>query len=117
EEVALLALIDSGVPAAVGAVGAAADDVELLARFVTDLGGRFVQGRAAAPVGISLDALRGLTPDEQLRAVAEGAFAADLLPDYGGLEQLKRLFEVFKANSGAAAAYAPKRYGGAVTLL
>ncbi|MFL6332308.1 MAG: amino acid adenylation domain-containing protein, partial [Pyrinomonadaceae bacterium] len=117
ERVALLALIDSGVPAAAGAVGAAADDAELLARFVTDLGGRFVQGRPAAPVGVSLDALRELTPDEQLRAVAEGAFAADLLPAYGGLEQLKRLFEVFKANSGAAAAYAPKPYGGAVTLL
>jgi amino acid adenylation domain-containing protein/non-ribosomal peptide synthase protein (TIGR01720 family) len=117
EEVAQLVLIDSGVPAAVGAVGNEADDAELLARFVTDLVGRFVQGRPAAPVGVSLDALRGLTPDEQLRAVAESPFAADLLPDYGGLEQLKRLFEVFKANSSAAAVYAPKPYGGAVTLL
>jgi len=60
--------------------------------------------------------LRKLDPDDQIRHFLDRAQAAQLIyPDFG-LEQMKHMLEVYKANYRAYADYVPKPYSGFVIL-
>ncbi|EYF05057.1 amino acid adenylation domain-containing protein [Chondromyces apiculatus] len=107
EEVSLLALLDSRVPAP-----RALEEAQLLAWFLRDLGG--TSGR---PIATDVEALRQLAPGAQLRQALAQAHAADALPRDIGVEDLERLYGVFRDNMRAMLAYTPGPYAGPVTLL
>jgi hypothetical protein len=67
-------------------------------------------------LGLTVDELRKLDPDDQIRHFLDRAQAEQLIyPDFG-LEQMKHMLEVYKANYRAYADYVPKRYSGSVIL-
>ncbi len=101
ETVALLALLDSWPPAP--AEYDWRDDLRFLTTFARDLGGRF--GHA-----LQLDAeeLQGKSIDAQLELLLRQAKSAGVLPHEVGLEDVRRLFEVFRQNIRALKAYRPR---------
>jgi amino acid adenylation domain-containing protein len=102
EEVAGLVLLDSVAPSP----GAILDEAALLRGFL-----RFHR----AP--IEPDSLLGLEPIARWRMLLGRLVEADLVPPEIGPEEIARLFEVYRANVRAAAAYAPSAYGGSLTVL
>jgi amino acid adenylation domain-containing protein len=90
---------------------ALADD----ARWLMDVA-VYVRGLWGKDLGVTADGLRALPPEARLRRFAAALDAAGLLPAGAGLESLRRLLEVFKANCLAARDYVPGRYGGTLTL-
>ncbi len=102
DEVALLALFDTGAPLA------AADppnDAHLLADVI---------GMERLP--LPFEDFECLDRDEQLRLTLEALKRSNLLPPDADLPHARRLLEVFKASVTAVAHYAPQVYPDQITL-
>jgi amino acid adenylation domain-containing protein len=99
--VALVVLLDSFVP---GIHHHSDDDAELLAELAQAYGG-----------SVSADELRPLDPQDQLPYVLQQANDR-ISPDLG-LPQLRRYFQIYKANLQAIQQYEPQRYTGQISLL
>ncbi|HEY0079187.1 MAG TPA: amino acid adenylation domain-containing protein [Pyrinomonadaceae bacterium] len=109
EEIASLSMLDSYVPT-YSFASAEEDEATLLAMFAEDVG--------LAPEQLSLAhaELAALEPNEQLAQTLEQAKASGLVPESVSLEQVQRLFTVFKTNNWALKGYVPKPYAGNVNL-
>ncbi len=110
QEVALVALLDTRAPSAVER-SATPGEASLVRLFAQDL--------ALSGGGLELDweRLAGLDSQEaRLEYVLEEARAAGVLPPQIGREDVRRFYEVFKANVRAMHAYAPGPFEGRVTL-
>ncbi|NER33981.1 MAG: amino acid adenylation domain-containing protein [Oscillatoria sp. SIO1A7] len=105
-EVALLALIDSYAP---NAMSELIDEASLANSLAADLGGMF-----GTELPISAKDIEQLQRSEQLQHIFATAKRLNLLPPEVGIEQMRQLFEVFKANRVAIANYQPKPYSGRV---
>ena len=105
-EVALVALIDSYAPNQISA-GVETDDTALANSLAADLGGIF-----GTELPISAGDIEQLQPEEQLQHIFATAKRFNLLPPEVDIEQMGRLFEVFKANRVALANYQPQPYSG-----
>ena len=110
QEVSLLALLDSFPPT--GSPSPEPDEATLLAGFAADL----ARG-AGREVLLTPESLTGLTHEERLRTLWTRALEARLLPPGTGLEELRALLEVARANLRAVARYNPPPYEGRVVLL
>jgi amino acid adenylation domain-containing protein len=109
QEIALLALFDSQIPA--GRKTPLGDDVSQLISFAADLG--LDIDHANTP----WKTLARMEQGEQLALVLDEAKKSQLLPADFAPDDFSRLFNVFKANLGALYDYAPQPYEGKVTLL
>ncbi|HEX8822627.1 MAG TPA: amino acid adenylation domain-containing protein, partial [Archangium sp.] len=109
QEVSLLALLDSFAP--VESPPPEPDEATLLAGFAADLA-RSV-GRE---VLLGPESLAGLTGEERVRTLWTHAREARLLPPGTGVEELRALLEVARANLRAVARYNPSPYEGRVVL-
>jgi amino acid adenylation domain-containing protein/non-ribosomal peptide synthase protein (TIGR01720 family) len=110
QEVALLALLDSFAP--VESPPPEPDEATLLAGFAADLA-----RSAGREVFLTPESFAGLTNEERLRTLWTRAREARLLPSGAGLEELRALLEVARANLRAVARYNPPPYEGRVVLL
>lgn len=114
QSIAVLALLDHWAPS-LNSTGAEADDAQddplLLTAFLKDLRGRFAK---------DLPALAGdwdqLGPEEQLNFILENARTLEVVLPDGGLLQMHRLLQVFKANVRAMWRYTPQIYEGRILL-
>jgi thioesterase domain-containing protein len=109
ERVALLALFDAHAPTRSRYT---VEDADLLLGFARDL--------ELDLTGLDLDALgvtlASLAPAERLSHVLAAAKEARVLPPDVDIARFGRLFEVFRSNARAMQAYAPKPFGGPITL-
>ena len=108
EEVGLLAVIDSYAPTG---LEEQIDDTVLTNSLVTDLGGIF-----GKELSISANELQQLLPEEQLNSILQKAKYLNILPPEISIEQMHRLFKVFKANLKAMYDYLPLPYSGPTVL-
>ena len=108
QEVAQVALIDSYAPNAMSELSQI-DEASLANSLAADLGGIF-----GTELPISASDIQRLQPEEQLEHIFTTAKRRNLLPPFVGIEQMRHLFEVFKANRVAIAHYQPKPYSGRV---
>ena len=105
---ARVALIDSYAPNAMSELSQI-DEASLANSLAADLGGMFGLG-----LPISASDIQRLKPEEQLQHIFTTAKRRNLLPPFVGIEQMRQLFEVFKANRVAIANYQPQPYSGRV---
>jgi thioesterase domain-containing protein/acyl carrier protein len=110
EQVGLLALIDSRAPAPAPEISELGESV-LLETFARDL------GLEMESLKFSRDELQRLRSDEQLRYLFECARASNILPPDLELDQLQRLFELFKINLAAMLSYLPQGKQDRITFL
>ncbi|MBO1348049.1 MAG: amino acid adenylation domain-containing protein [Hormoscilla sp. GUM202] len=108
QEVALLALIDSYAPST---SLKQIDEAMLANSLFTDLGSIF-----GKQLSISAHELQQLPYEEQLVRIWQEAKRLGILPPEIGIEQIRRLFEVFKANLKAMYDYQPHAYSGRTVL-
>ncbi|MDJ1168163.1 amino acid adenylation domain-containing protein [Roseofilum sp. BLCC_M154] len=108
QNVELLALIDSYAPSQ---NKKPIDDTFLINALLEDLGGIF-----GKEFSISAQEIQPLQPAEQLSSILNEAKRLNILPPEISLEQMGRLFEVFKANLKAIYDYQPQPYSGRVAL-
>ncbi|WP_293138435.1 non-ribosomal peptide synthetase [Okeania sp. SIO3I5] len=108
QEVRLLALIDSYAPTF---LQEEIDDTSLTNSLITDLGGIF-----GKELSISTNELQELLPEEQLNSILQEAKRLNILPPEISLEQMSRLFEVFKSNLKAMYDYLASPYSGRTVL-
>jgi thioesterase domain-containing protein len=101
QEVALLALMDSWAPVHIPEQ----DNVMLLVQFAQEL-----------HLQISTDELLQLHPDEQLTYLLEQAQLAHALPPDVGIQQARRLFQVYQNNDRAIRSYVPQLNQCRITL-
>jgi len=111
QEVALVALIDSYTPIAASSQVEQIDEATLANSLAADLGGLF-----GTQLPISAQNIQQLKPEEPLQNILAAAKRRNLLPPEVGIEQMCRLFQVFKANRIALANYQPQPYSGRVAL-
>jgi thioesterase domain-containing protein len=111
EEVSVLAVLDSSPRIAGDNGGPQPDDVD----FLLDIA-RYIESFWPASFGITRDELTDLAPDERLELLARQLQGADLLPPGAGVERIRRILEVYKANARAVRSYEPGFYPGQVTL-
>ena len=109
-EVAMLALIDSYAPIAISR-SEKIDEAMLVASLTRDLSGLF-----GKELLVSVDELQQLQPEEQLNHILEQAKMLNILPPEIGLQQMRQLLRVFKANLQAMYRYIPQPYPGRITL-
>jgi len=109
EEVALVALIDSYAPSSMSDLEL--DEASLANSLAADLSGLFGMELPLAQLNLTQ-----LQPEEQLQHIFTAAKRLNLLPPEIGMEQMRHLFEVFKANRIAIANYQPQPYSGKVVL-
>ena len=107
-EVALVALIDSYAPKAMSELSQI-DEASLANSLAADFGGIF-----GTKLPISAKDIEGLQQEDHLQHILATAKRQNLLPPEVGIEQMRQLFEVFKANRVAIAHYQPKPYSGRV---
>jgi amino acid adenylation domain-containing protein len=112
-EVATLALLDSFAPDEAFRVELP-DEVELLKQFVTELADNL--GVSLAEHAAWLREVEPLKVEAALAKLYEQAAQESLLPHDLGLEQLQRLFQVFRAHMTAYRTYTPVTYSGDLTL-
>ncbi|HYO58090.1 non-ribosomal peptide synthetase [Archangium sp.] len=110
QEVALLVLLDSFAPAE--PPPPEPEDATLLAGVAADLA-----RSAGREISLTPESLAGLSPEERLRVLWTHAREAGLFPPGTGLEELRALLEVARANLRAVARYNPEPYAGRVVLL
>ena len=108
--VAFLALLDSRVPGAHDDL-LIQDEMQLLALFLLNLGLTFED------LDLSHGELLELGQDRRLARIHERALERDLLPLEMELPQLRRYFQILKANAGANAGHRPKAPRRKLTLL
>ena len=109
DEVSLLALIDTSVPAHVRAMGEP-DELSLMVLFAQDMGLSWQE------LEVSLEEMMKLDPQDQLVWLFELAIAAGVVPPDIERSQIERLYHVFKTNVRAMLAYEPQPFAGRVTL-
>ena len=85
------------------------DEASLANSLASDLGGMF-----GTELPISAKDIQELQRSEQLQHIFTTAKRQNLLPPEMGIEQMRQLFEVFKANRIAIANYQPMPYSGRV---
>jgi amino acid adenylation domain-containing protein len=68
------------------------------------------------PLGLTADDLEPLDPEARLDLLVERLRGADLLPPGAGEASIRRIVEVYAANTRAVRGYVPGRYAGRVTL-
>ena len=100
--ISLLALFDTGANNST-AVADSRDDAALLVALLDKL-------------DLSVDFLRTLQPDEQLRYVYEKAKDSSVVPDDMGLEECSALLRLYKTNTLAMLRYHPQPYQGRIVL-
>ncbi|MEM1168725.1 MAG: amino acid adenylation domain-containing protein [Cyanobacteria bacterium P01_H01_bin.35] len=108
QEVGLLTLIDSYAPTV---LQEQIDETFLTNSLVTDLGGIF-----GKELSISTNELEQLLPEEQLNSILQEAKRLNILPPEISLEQMSRLFQVFKSNLKAMYDYLALPYSGPTVL-
>jgi thioesterase domain-containing protein len=101
QEVALLALMDSWAPVCIPEQ----DDAMLLVQFAQELG-----------VPITTEEFLQVDPDDQLTYFVEQARLANALPPGVGIEQARRLLNVYKNNYRAIRSYSPQLNQCRITL-
>ncbi len=112
EEVELLALLDTVAPAGDPAGDSAEiDETELLAALARDLGGLAGQDLRLSPAELRAIPDEDEDGDRRLLHVLDRARAAGALPG-GGIEPLRRLWEVFRANALAVRRYTAAPWDG-----
>jgi amino acid adenylation domain-containing protein len=109
QEVALLALLDTKIPSPRDRM-VRIDEVVLMSNFAADL------GLTLDHLEVSPDELLRRAPDQQLAYVLEVAARANILPPDLDLLDLRRLYQVFKANVRARQNYRPRPADCYVTL-
>ncbi len=77
----------------------------------------FWAGLFAEFLTLSVDYLRSLSDEEQLRHVMEQAKTAGIIPNDFDIEQTRALFRVYKNNAQAFYRYQVRSYPGTVTLI
>ncbi len=108
EQVGLLALLDSRAPAAdIREI----DELLLMQTFARDL------GLDLESIRFSESELERLGPYEQLNYLFACARASNILPPDLELDQLQRLYQLFKINRGAMLSYMPRSKQDRITLL
>jgi amino acid adenylation domain-containing protein/non-ribosomal peptide synthase protein (TIGR01720 family) len=110
QEVALLVLLDSFAPA--GTPMPEGDDALLFAGFAADLARSAGQEARLTP-----ESFEGLSAEERLRALWAHALEARWLRAGTGLEEVRTLLDVVRANLQAVSRYSPGPYEGRVVLL
>jgi amino acid adenylation domain-containing protein len=110
EQIALLALIDSGAPRSDAAMPQ--DEALFMAQFAWDLGMLF-----GLPLDVSAEALAALPAQDRLEHVLSRAMTHGALPKGADLADMRRLSRVFEANLRAVERYAPKAYPGRIDFL
>ncbi|MBN1220775.1 MAG: amino acid adenylation domain-containing protein [Anaerolineae bacterium] len=105
-----LVLLDSWAPSPNG-YGRADDDATLLAEFLSELRFRSAQDLPELPGDF-----HRLDLDEQLDYILEQAKMLEVVIPEGGLPQLYRLLQVFRANVRAMQSYIPQVYAGRIVL-
>jgi amino acid adenylation domain-containing protein len=108
EEVALVVVLDAGLPTA----AYEPDQAELLSWFVDDIAGLASSDLPAT----DLTALRQLPASQQVDVVLAALESADLASE-ADREELRNRIQVFSANSRAFLACEPRRYDGRLVLL
>ena len=108
QKVALLALIDTYAPKTMSEKEQI-DAATLANSLAADLGGIF-----GTELSISAYNIQQLQPEEQLQHIFTTAKRHNLLPPEVGIEQMRQLFEVFKANRVAVTNYQPQPYSGRI---
>jgi amino acid adenylation domain-containing protein/FkbM family methyltransferase len=110
EQVGLLALLDSRAPALALDISETAE-LLLMQTFAQDL------GLDLESIRFSQNELERLGPDEQLSYLFACARASNILPPDLELDQLQRLYQLFKINRGAMLSYMPQSKQDRITLL
>jgi len=110
EQVGLLALLDSRAPAPAPDISEI-DELLLMQTFAQDL------GLDLKSIKFSRSELERLGPDEQLSYLFACARASNILPPDLELDQLQRLYQLFKINLGAMLSYMPQSKQDRITLL
>jgi amino acid adenylation domain-containing protein len=111
QEVALLLLLDSRPPAFTERLEELLEDAALFAGWAREL--ELSSGRN---LGISYEALRSLTADEQLTLLLGRLQETGLLPPEVAIDRARHLVHLLKTNLRAVEAYVPRLYPGKITL-
>jgi amino acid adenylation domain-containing protein len=111
EEVALVALLDSHVPAE-GTEPPDADDAELLAGFAREL-----RGALGLPETGASTSDRRRSAEDVLEELLAQARAARVLPADADVSDVRRRYAVYAANVRAMVAHRPRPYPGRLTLI
>lgn len=119
QEVAFLAVLDTGPGLSPGEIEAAAapgasedDDTPWLLTIA-----EYVRGLRGADLGVTAADLAPLAPEERLRFFVERLRAAGVVhAGEDGLAQLRRLLRVYKTNVRSYRTYHPRPFPGTVTL-
>jgi thioesterase domain-containing protein len=77
---------------------------------------RYVETLWNRPLGLAAEDLEPLDPEGRLDLLVQRLRAADLLPPEAGEAGIRRIVEVYAANTRAVRAYAPGRWAGRVTV-
>ena len=109
QEVGLVALIDSYAPKTASLKLEEIDEASLTNSLAADLGGMF-----GTELPILAEDIQQRPAEEQLQHIFTTAKRLNLLPPEVGMEQMRQLFEVFKANRVASDNYQPQPYSGRV---
>ncbi|NEO74192.1 non-ribosomal peptide synthetase, partial [Moorena sp. SIO3H5] len=109
--VALLALIDSYAPTLIRKP-LEIDQAMIINQLAQDLGGLYGQ-----ELDISLETLRKIELDEQVLHLFEQGKQQGIFPSDLEIDQMRSLWEIFKANMAANYHYQPKTYPGSVLLI
>jgi len=111
KQVALLALIDSYAPANDHDLSRLENDYEIIGMFLRDF-----RGRLGKEMTESYDDLKGKDIGWLLQYLLSEAKSLGVLPPDAGMEEVRRLLNVFKANMNALKSYRPKAYFDRITL-
>ena len=111
EPVALLTLIDTYSPTVI-ALTSEIDEAMIVNQLAQDWGSLYGQ-----ELDISLETLRKIEPDQQLKHLFEQAKQQAIFPPEIEIEQMLSLWSVFQANIIAYYHYQPKSYPGSMLLL
>ncbi len=112
EPVALLTLIDSYAPTVIPLASEEIDEAMIINQLALDWGGLYGQ-----KLDISLETLRKLEPDEQVKHLFKQVKQQAIFPSEIKMEQMLALWKVFQANLLANYHYQPKTYPGSIILL
>jgi len=111
ETVSLLALMDSTPPIPENAPPEFESDYNLLSNLARDL-----EVFSGTDLAVSYEELARMSLDEMLSYLVERATRAGAIPSDFGLRQLRRLYQLQKANFEALRHYQPSPYPGPITV-
>ena len=112
ESVALLTLIDSYAPTVIPLPSEEIDEAIIVNHLA-----QHWEGIYGKKLDISLEKLRKLDPDEQVKHLFDQAKQQAIFLPETEMKQMLDLWEVFKSNTMAVCHYQPKPYSGSILLL